>query len=323
MTHNKKIILFSFFVMFIILASVNSISAAPGGGSTYYVNGHVKTEGGVLISGAKVDLYLDTAYVGTVYTNTQGYFTGSAQSSSRPRTWKAVASKAGFTTGTKYARVLPEVPTSMGTIYLLSTTIRIGVFFWASDTHTQTYINEYKSVLQSRGYTKFFDFKDSTNFAADFAAVDAFEDADDVVFFFIAGHGGVHDGHSRTDVRGVSGTTYIQSDDFRTYCDSLESAKIGLLVGSCYSGYWPDDMEGGGYLTMSACDFDERAGLIMEQGINVYEVFSNKWFYYVSIGYKAISAYNAANTYVLQHQDPTWPQHPQVCNECPPPFFIN
>ena len=326
MTNNKKIILFSFFVMFIILASVNSVDAAPPGGATYYVNGYVKTESGLPISGAAVALYLDGSYVYTTYTNSQGYFSAStyrSYSSGIPRTWKAVVTKDGYATETEYARVPSEGPASMGTIYLLSTIRKIGVFFWASDCSTQQYIEEYKTVLQDEGYTKVFDFKDTTNFAADFAAVDAYEVAGDIIFFYINGHGTSDhtEDWSRTNVRGDGGTTYIYSYEFRTYCEDLESTKIGLVVESCFSGYWPQDMEGGGYLAISSCDIDEYSEAICPEGPYLYGKFSHYFFGNVSIGCKAVSAYNAANTYILEHQDPEYPQHPQICAQSSHQFF--
>ena len=319
MTKNKKIILFSFIVMFIILTSVNSVNAAPGG-SKYYVNGFVKTEGGAPISGATVVLYLDGVEKGTAYTNYQGYFSGSAYTSGFPRTWKAVVTKDGYYPATKYARVLPEVPTSIGTINLMPTTPseeKIGVFFWATDVEiTQTVINEYKAVLQNEGYTKFFDFKDTTNFAADFAEVEDYEDADDTIFFFLTGHG-FHDGdHSRTDLQGVTGDTIVYSHHFRTYCDGLDSTKVGLVVSSCHSGDWADDMEGGGYLAISSCDTGE-----LSYFDNGEEVFADLFFDYVSYGYSAVQAFNIASALVQAMSTPE-SQTPQICDESSHTFFV-
>ncbi len=323
MTKNKKLVLFSFFVIFIILASVNSISAAPGG-SKYYVNGYVKAVGGAPISGAKVKLYLDGSYINTVYTNYQGYFSGSTYTTGRPRLWKAVVTKDGYVTETKFGRVLFEDPTSMGTIYLMPLTPseeRISVFFWASDVPTQAVIDEYKAVLQNEGYTKFFDFKDSTNFAADFATVAAYEDAEDIIFFYIAGHGAVDDGHSYTDIRGLSGDTMVYSDVFRTYCDSLDSTKVGLLVESCHSGYWPVDMEGGDYLAISSCDHNEVSYAMGTFPCESY--FSDSFFDYVSYGYSAVPAYDIAKALVLDFtiNAPDGPQNAQICDESSHTFF--
>lgn len=311
--------------MFIILASVNSVCAAPGGGrgQTYYVNGYVKSyANGIPLSGATVDLYVDNQYIYTVTTLSNGFFSGSAYLETLPRFWKVVVNKPLYhsETVTKTANI--EGPTNMGTIYLIPIITqgeRIGVFFWASDCRTQANIDEYKGVLQNEGYTKFFDFKDSTDFAADLANVSAYEDADDIIFFYITGHG-LTPPLPNVPPEWISATrltpdyygTFYYADDFRTYCDGLDSTRIGLLVESCYSGSWASDMEGGGYLAISSSDIDEESmgGYLPGEGY-----FSNAFFYYVSIGYTAVQAFEAAKTVIPQ------PQTPQICDESSNNFF--
>lgn len=191
---------------------------------------------------------------------------------------------------------------------------RIGVFFWASDCPTQAVINEYKAVLQNEGYTKFFDFKDTTNFADDFDEVADYEDADDTIFFFLAGHGS--EDYSRIDLRNV-GDTHVYSHIFRNYCDTLDSTKVGLLVSSCYSGDFADDMEGGGYLAITSSDVTHMT-FYVDHIMPGEGVFSNHFFYYVSNGFNAVTAYNAAcNQMPTTHHI----QNPQICDESSHTFF--
>lgn len=324
MTQKKRVILFSFIVMCIFLASAIAVSAAPSG-AKYYVNGYVKDDyTGLPISGADVALYIDGSYISTTQTTPQGYFSGSAYRTEPPRYWKAIASKTGYLTQMKNVRANLDVPTSMGTIYLmplLPLEEKIGVFFWASDCGTQDVINEYKGYLQAEGYTKFYDFKDTADFYSDFQQVALDEDSDDIIFFYFQGHGSNENSHSFTDLRGDSGDTIVSSGDFRSYCDTfLESSKVGLFVSSCYAGDWVDDMRDGGYLAISSTDeYHEAYGVPPNPDIGFpgEEQFANFFFNFVSTGYNAIGAFNEA----ILLMSTVYVQNPQICNDCSYNFF--
>ncbi|NWF94805.1 MAG: pre-peptidase C-terminal domain-containing protein [Candidatus Thorarchaeota archaeon] len=193
---------------------------------------------------------------------------------------------------------------------------KIGVFFWASDAGTQTVINEYKAILQSEGYTKFFEFKDTTNFANDFATVAAYEDSTDIIFFYLFGHGNNDGYHSYTAFR-TGGYSIVYSNTFRSYLDGLDSTKVGLLISSCHSGDWADDMAGGGYLAMSSSDETHNSWAVST--LPGEEVFANYFWQYVQQGYSAVSAFNAAKA--LMPTSGTYVQNPKIVNECSYSFF--
>ncbi|MFW9844166.1 MAG: pre-peptidase C-terminal domain-containing protein [Candidatus Thorarchaeota archaeon] len=193
---------------------------------------------------------------------------------------------------------------------------KIGVFFWASDAGTQTVINEYKGYLQNEGYTKFFDFKDTTNFANDFATVAAYEDADDIVFFYLFGHGNNDGSHSLTAFR-TGGYSVVYSNTFRSYCDTLDSTKVGLLISSCHSGDWADDMYGGGYLAMSSSDEEHNSWSVGP--LPGEEAFANYFWNYVNSGYDAVDAFWAARAQMPTSG--TYVQNPKICDQCTYNFF--
>ncbi len=195
-------------------------------------------------------------------------------------------------------------------------TVKIAVFFWASDAGTQSVINEYKSVLSAEGYTKFFEFKDTTNFSNDFATVAAYEDADDIVFFYLFGHGNNDGSHSYTAFR-TGGYSIVYSNQFRAMCDTLDSTRVGLVISSCHSGDWADDMAGGGYLAISSSDETHYSWAVST--LPGEEVFANYFFYYVSIGYNAPDAYYAAKA--RMPTSGTYVQNPKMVNECSYIFF--
>lgn len=66
---------------------------------------------------------------------------------------------------------------------------KIAVFFWASDALISQTITKYTRILKAEGYTIFFNFQDTTNFARDFNKVNNWVKSEDTVFFYLCGHG--------------------------------------------------------------------------------------------------------------------------------------
>jgi hypothetical protein len=192
---------------------------------------------------------------------------------------------------------------------------KIAVFFWASDAGTQAVINEYKGYLQDEGFTKFFEFKDTSNFYSDFSQVAAYEDADDIIFFYLFGHGNNNGAHSYTAFAPSSSIVY--SNTFRSYCDQLDSTKVGMLISSCDSGDWADDMAGGGYLAMSSSDETHYSWAVST--LPGEEVFANYFWNYVHNGYSAVDAFYAAKA--LMPTSGTYVQNPKIVDQCSYDFF--
>jgi len=117
MSAEKRVVLFAFVVMCIIMSS-STIATAVAPGQKYHVNGYVKSISGVPILGASVALYMGSLYINTVTTQGDGYFSSSTYQLIEPRTWKAVVSKPSYQTATKTVTADPDGTTSMGTIYL-------------------------------------------------------------------------------------------------------------------------------------------------------------------------------------------------------------
>ncbi len=192
---------------------------------------------------------------------------------------------------------------------------KIGVFFWASDAGTQTVINEYRAILVNEGYTKFFEFKDTSNFYSDFSQVAAYEDENDIIFFYLFGHGNNDGSHSLTAF--APDSSIVWSNEFRSYCDELDSNKVGMFISSCDSGDWADDMAGGGYLAISSSDEDHYSWAVST--LPGEEVFANYFWYYVSLGYNAVEAFNLADAQMPTTG--TYVQNPKLVDECSYVFF--
>jgi len=138
---------------------------------------------------------------------------------------------------------------------------KYGFFFWTSyDIGNQQCIDDYESILQTKGYTTY-EFKDlkygNTQYtiASVFNFIDGIEDNNDILFFYFCGHGS-YDSYS--DISAVcikSSTLKINSNQLRYYCDKFEATDVSILVDACYAGDFVDMFETkGGYLVMTTSD---------------------------------------------------------------------
>ncbi|UYP47384.1 hypothetical protein NEF87_003669 [Candidatus Lokiarchaeum ossiferum] len=186
---------------------------------------------------------------------------------------------------------------------------KIAVFFWASDAGAQWIIDEYWNVLQGEGYTKIFNFRDTYNFASDFATVDAYVGAEDTVFMYLFGHGNNNGVDSYTAFR-PSGS-FVYSSDFRTMMDGIDTVRKAYLIESCHSGGFPIDFQASPYLAMSTSDEDHNAyavGNLPNEG-----VFSNAFFNHVDDGYNAVDSFNYARQIVFNGaSSDTYMQYPLI-----------
>ena len=174
---------------------------------------------------------------------------------------------------------------------------KIAVFFWASDAGTQANIDEYWAVLQAEGYTKKFDFGDTANFAADFATVEAYEDPEDTIFFYLFGHGNNNGEDSLTAF--APGTSVVYSSELRVMFDMLDAERIGYLIESCHSGGFPLDFQSDPYLAMSTSDEDHNSyalSTLPGEGL-----FSDAFFDHVLDGYNAVDSFYFARQVVFDN----------------------
>lgn len=192
---------------------------------------------------------------------------------------------------------------------------KIAAFFWASNMgcEEQNIINGYIDILEKEGYTKFFQFNDTDDFKADFQNVANYEDFNDILFFYLWGHGANNGNHSLTQF--APGKSTVWSNQFRDMCDTLDSSLIGSLVESCSSGDWSDDMIGGNYLAISS-SWEKEVSVGTARGGKFSEAFFNA----IKSGSNAIDAYKAGQAVVNAGG---YIQLPKLCNESIYDFFAN
>ena len=196
---------------------------------------------------------------------------------------------------------------------------KIFVSFWASDAGTQANIDEYWAVLQLEGYTKRFDFKDTTNFAADFASVDAYENPEDTVFFYLFGHGNNNGEDSLTAF--APGTSVVYSDEMRVFFDTLDADRIGCLVESCHSGGFPVDFHAEPYLMMSTSDEDHNSYALA--ALPGEGLFSDAFFDHVLDGYNAVDSFYFAEQVVFDNaRNSRFSQYPMIADYSSYVWFV-
>ena len=196
---------------------------------------------------------------------------------------------------------------------------KIFVAFWASDAGTQANIDEYWDVLQLEGYTKKFDFKDTADFAADFATVEAYEDPEDTIFFYLFGHGNNNGEDSLTAF--APGGSVVYSSEMRVFFDTLDAERIGCLVESCHSGGFPVDFHAEPYLMMSTSDEDHNSyalSVLPGEGL-----FSDAFFDHVLDGYNAVESFYYAEQVVFDNaRNPNRMQYPMIADYSTYVWFV-
>ncbi|MHA1522281.1 MAG: Ig-like domain-containing protein [Promethearchaeota archaeon] len=188
---------------------------------------------------------------------------------------------------------------------------KIAVFFWASDAGAQWVIDEYWAVLQNEGYTKMFNFEDTSDFEADFNTVDDYENPEDTVFFYLFGHGNNNGEDSLTAF--APGTSIVYSSELRVMFDRLDAERIGYLVESCHSGGFPVDFHAAPYLAMSTSDEDHNSYAIST--IPGEGLFSDAFFNHVDDGFNAVDSFYYAEQVVFDNaRNPNRMQYPLIAD---------
>ena len=173
-----------------------------------------------------------------------------------------------------------------------------------------------RELLEDEGYTKFFDFEDSSNVEADCDTVDDYEVSNDIVFIYVFGHG-----HSCGDDYEYSYTIfdathpYIRtySTQFRGYLDRWESNQKFILVESCQSGNWVNDFDDTPYVAISTSD-ETHYSYPTDYTIPGEGKFSYYFFKHVNEGYNALNSfvYAESHAWIMDILHKLY-QHPKMC----------
>ncbi|MBN1215156.1 MAG: hypothetical protein JXA99_06900 [Candidatus Lokiarchaeota archaeon] len=169
-------------------------------------------------------------------------------------------------------------------------TRKIAVFMWASDAGNQKAIDKYKVYINNpfseSNYDLILEYKDNFQGRITFDEIDAIENANDHIFFFLWGHGAYLEDIDDSCVCLNGNTTYYQdsdnlySSDLVRYIDLLEAATISILVESCESGGFVDDFKGSNVMVISTSSKSLSSWMTDYNGIEE-GIFSHHFFFYL------------------------------------------
>jgi len=132
--------------------------------------------------------------------------------------------------------------------------------------------------------------------------IDTLESSDDFVFIHIMTHGS-YDSQNENSICYMEDKLFnpyeLHSDDFATSLDNFESENIFVLVGSCHSGGFVDDLEGSDRFIISTTDQDHKSYSWKYHGSppNVEPSFEHYFFLRISQGYGDYRSYAYAKTH--------------------------
>jgi hypothetical protein len=171
----------------------------------------------------------------------------------------------------------------------------------------QNAVDEYTNTLEARGYTVY-NRPDPNNWKSDMADLDDMESTYDRIFIYISGHGSYHnpiigDDYSKVNVADGVFESDIRSNVLRKKINDLESERITVLVQSCSSGDFKDELDNEGndacdYVNvMTSADQSHSSYYNGQTGADAESLFSNYFFNAISYGYTITEAFNYAKNY--------------------------
>ncbi len=269
---------------------------------TQTCNGHVYDHVGDAISSATVKLIRisDSAVLESGTTNVNGYYSFS-EDVQENLYCKIQVEKTNYET--HYITMNCDEQTTYTTFRIADTTVdKIAVFFYATDAITYEYISIYGDQLEEEeGFGIILYYENTSSWRINMAYLDSIENSDDFVFIHIMTHGNYDeeedDSYCRMQDPADPGDPDIMySSDFATYLGYLESENIFVLVGSCHSGGFVDDLEGSNRFIISTTDHDHDSYPYTQNIPNCEPCFEHYFFSRISQGYGDYSSYTYAET---------------------------
>ena len=165
-------------------------------------------------------------------------------------------------------------------------------------------IDDYRDILEDEGYTRIYEFKDTSDVQARCQTVDNYERAADTIFVYIIGHGSYSYfwGCSRTYFRTTGWST--KSSTFKGYMDSWEAERKCILVESCESYGWAWDFDESPYLAMSTSDKTHSSYTYDDHSTPYEGDFSHYFFEHIADGYNAVESFDYACGEIANTQNP-------------------
>ncbi|MBD3191115.1 MAG: hypothetical protein GF308_10745 [Candidatus Heimdallarchaeota archaeon] len=199
---------------------------------------------------------------------------------------------------------------------------KFAIFFYASDAIEDTHIYTYRNRLRDgEGFDYTYIHKDVNDWKAKMSYIDSMENENDFIFIYLAGHGTYsnsdsivrvnpgNDGYRGAMVTDSEPTTVdIKSSEFETEINKLESKNILVVVESCFSGGFYEDLKyKSGVQVITSSDKYNAAYFYNAVEMNIGDAdegcFSHYYFAKIYSGGSDSVAFSYARSKTLQFVD--------------------
>lgn len=293
--------------------------------------GYVRTHVSQPLSSVTVRLYnsIGTLLVSTT-TNSQGYYTLSYGSDGLGESLKLQITKTGYETQYVY---VSDNGNFNRNFYTAPTNVKkIAVFFYATDATTYSYVSAWGNQLKNEeDFTSVIYYENPTDWQSTIRNnIAPLEDGNTLLFLYFCAHGDYDSVNSNSYMRirhvwvwdlwpffGHYDDKYIYSNTLNTELDTyIESGNVFVVIESCHSGGFVDDLTEAGVFVISTTDYNNLAycmGPVPNQGI-----FSYYFFNRIHNNYGDYSSYSYARTQAISlHSD----QNPMYNDQIPYEWF--
>jgi len=322
---SKKFLVIGIITAIAIVApilSINKIEGSPPIGDLIFY-GYVYDHTGDAVVGASVKIKCGTAVWASTTTSSTGYYYVKTLTMPMGETIKLEASKTGY--DTQYSSYSDNPGTRTKTFYIAPTNVeKIAAFFYATDATTSAYMQSYgNQLINEEGFDTVLYYEDPTDWEGNIDDdIDPLEDSDTFVFIYFCAHGAYDGSNSYMQMSkywvvdwwifGHWEYRYCYSNALNTAIDThLESENIMVLVESCHSGGFVDDLKGSGMHVIATTDHDNVAYCV--SAVPSVGVFTQGFFTRLNYGYNDGLAYSFARQDAINAHSDQNPMHDDQC----------
>ena len=328
---NKKFLVIGLIISLAIVSPILGVRKAEGrippfGDLIFY--GYVYDHTGDALASATVKIKCGTAVLATTTTSSSGYYYVKTVTMAEGLTIKLEVTKSGYETQSASYSDSPGTRTK--TFYVAPTNVeKIAAFFYKTDATTSSYMVTFgNQLITEEGFDSVLYYENPTDWEGNIDDdIDPLEDEDTFVFIYFCAHG-AYDGSNSYMVMsqywvvdwwifGHWEYRYCYSNALNTAIDThLESENIFVLIESCHSGGFVDDLKGPGMFVIATTDHDNYAYCVSP--VPSVGVFSQGFFSRLSSGYTDSLAYTFARYDAINaHSD----QNPMKDDQCSYTWF--
>ena len=275
---------------------------------TQTCNGYVYDHRGIALSDATVKLKEGSTVLESDTTDANGYYSFS-EDVQENLYCKIQAEKTGYET--HYIYIYCSDQTTSNTFRIAADSAqKYALFFYASDAVEEQYMETYgEQLIDDEGFDSVAYYEDEDDWDGIIRGVlDTNETSNDFDFIYVVGHGNYDseddDSYVITD---PSTNAKMYSDDLASELSVLESKNIFVLIESCKSGGFVDDVQGSDIFVISTTDKTNYAYLFAAAPDD--PIFTHYFFERIDQGYNDGDSYSYARQEAIDENNDQNPQY--------------